>query len=80
METLLSKGTAISFPPGLSSHSLTRPMSMFLKITVGLLSWIGGMVAHEYLSIRLCIRCPPAFRFSTSTSLSWFDIEDWLEW
>ena len=66
--TSLSKGIAMSFPPGRLSHAFSSAISMCSKTAVGEWSCISGMGPGEYLSIGLRISGFPLAVLSFSTS------------
>ena len=66
--TSLSKGIAMSLPPGCLSHALSSTISMCSKTAVGQWSCISSMGPGEYLSVGLWISVFPLAVLSFSTS------------
>ena len=63
-----SKGTAISFPPVLRSHSLIVARWMLSKMEIGVASWTSGIGPREYLSMVLRAGCFPFEALSLAAS------------
>ena len=74
--TSLSKGIAMSLPPGRLSHVFSSAISMCSKTAVGQWSCISGMGPGEYLSVGLRISVFPLAVLSFSTSSMRADTAD----